>query len=931
MLAAGQADQPSRPPLEGAVAVIPFSNLSERPDHQWVGAGIAETVSSDLSRLGLPVLAQGTVSAVLTNLGRTGADAGSDADSDNAALRETLRELGVAWLVDGAVQHVGPLVRVTARVVDVRTGTVVHAARVDGTMQDLFQAQDEIAMAIAQPFAVFAPGGDAPMSSPGFTATPPLTPRPSPAPTTQSRTDVTGELVLEPPSSPRGRVGSGSGVSPVGEGPATFAIRTSEPPNIDGRLDDPVWARATHITDFVQMAPAAGTPASEETEVWIAYDDDNLYFAFYAPTETPGLCGSTGPSVTRYAATTQMAVLFDTFLDQQRAYQFQVNGYGVQADSIVNAGQTSVPSRRSVGPRSSGGTSRSSAGSSSRRSLAFGIRGDDSWNALFHTGGRRVEDGWTAEMAIPFKSLRYPSRPDGVPHRWGFQITRIIREKSESVAWAPGSLSISGQLTQMGVLDGLENLSTSRNLEFLPTVTAARIGSLDTENGTFEAGDPDADAGIGIKYGVTPNLTADLTYNPDFSQIESDRPQIATNQRFALFYPEQRPFFLEGQEIFNTATQADIVHTRAIIDPRFGEKLTGKVGSTTVGIVAANDEAPGNFDDSFDPLFGKNAQFFLGRARYDFYSESYLGVIGTNRQFDNDYNRVGGIDGRFRLGQTHSVSFLAVGSDHRDELEGELQGAIFEVEFNRRGRSLGYGITHSGISPDFRTESGFVPRVDTRLTTADVSYRWWPEAALISWGPSVRYLRNHNHEGDLDDEQIGAQVDFDFQRNLRFSGAVSRDLERFGGIDFRKTGYSFFTVISQRVASIVVSANWGDGVFFSDDPFLGKSTGGNFLLSFRPTSRLRAELTGVLPQIPRSPRGRAGVQRPDLPSAGDLSVHRPTADALHPRAQHRCQDGIEQHPADVSGQYRDGVLSGIRRSVPAGRPDRGCVLLDPPV
>ena len=211
---------------------------------------------------------------------------------------------------------------------------------------------------------------------------------------------------------------------------------------------------------------------------------------------------------------------------------------------------------------------------------------------LFDSGGTLVEDGWTAEMAIPFKSLRYPSNDT---HRWGFQIARSIRGKDETVVWAPVSRDISGFLPQMGLLDGLRGLSTSRNLEIQPTVTAIQAGSLDRSTGGFdEARQPEG--GVNLKYGVTSNLVLDFTYNPDFSQIESDRPQIEVNRRFPLFFSELRPFFLEGQEVFDVRGPVNFIHTRTIVDPRYGAKLTGKVGKATLGVLIANDEAPGKVD-----------------------------------------------------------------------------------------------------------------------------------------------------------------------------------------------------------------------------------------------------------------------------------------------------------------------------------------------
>ena len=635
----------------------------------------------------------------------------------------------------------------------------------------------------------------------------------------------------------------------IGGRPTAVAIRTSEPPTIDGRLDDAIWLDATPITEFVQTSPVEGAPATEETEVWIAYDSDTLYFAFYAHYTNPGIIRANRSERDQARGDDLMSVLFDPFLDQQRAYQFSVNGYGVPGDSIVNASGRGARSRsnaeRSSSGSSSGNRSRSSSSGSSSgasSSSGFSIRGDQSWNALFETRGGLVEDGWTAEMAIPFKSLRYPARPGDQPHRWGFQISRNIREKSESLVWSPVSRDIAGLLTQMGMLEGLTDLSTSRNLEILPTFTAVQAGSLDTTAGGFREGDALGETGVGIKYGITSNLTMDFTYNPDFSQIEADQPQVEVNQRFALFYQEQRPFFLEGQEIFAAATPLNLVHTRTIVDPRFGAKLTGKVGNTTIGVFVTDDEAPSRLADPTSPVFGRAAQSLIGRVRYDLYAESYVGAIATAREFADDYNRVGGVDGRFRLGRTHSLSFAAVGSQHQDALNGRLDGSAIEFDFMRQARNLSYGASHSSIDPDFHTETGFVPRVDIRRTDANVAYRWWPEGTLINWGPSVTYLRNFNHAGVLEDEQFRGDVNVEFVRNLRFSGGITRDLERFGEIDFRKTGYSFFGIVSGRRLSISAGANRGDGVFFGEHPFLGRSTDGNVGIFLRPTSRLRADL-----------------------------------------------------------------------------------------
>jgi len=826
--------------------VFPFENISRAPMDEWLGVGFAETISSDLRTEGYMVLDPQVVEIGPSDVSSTGA-------SNRQFRFEALRALGATWIVDGTFQRFEGLLRTTIRLVDIATGGVRYQRKIDGTLDRLFPMQDQITSELIEQLNQLV------AIDSGFTRdvqVSELAPevkkdegieRESAFPGIETdgvAAAETEQMRRNDQFLPNKRVGVS--VVELGERPVVVIGRVSESPRIDGRLDDEAWQNSTQITEFVQMAPVEGAPGSEETEVWMAYDDDNLYFAFYAHYTDPGIMRINRADRDEIRGDDRISVLFDTFLDQQRAYQFTVNGYGVQGDSVVNATGTVGSSSRRFSMGSGGSSSgRASSGMSGMNSSTFGIFGDDSWNVLFESGGRVVSDGWIAEMAIPFKSLRYPSRPDGVSHQWGFQITRIIRGKSESQSWAPVSRAVAGQLTQFGVLNGLTNLSQSRNIEILPELTGVRFGSLDTGTGAFTNFDPDGEIGIGVKYGITPNLTADFTYNPDFSQIESDQPQVEVNQRFALFYPEQRPFFLEGQDIFETSTPITLVHTRTIVDPRLGAKLTGKVGNATLGVVVADDEAPGRVDDRSDSKFGRSAQSFIGRARYDLYAESYIGGIATTREFGDEYSRVAGIDGRLRFGRTRRMSFLAVASETRNSGEGSLQGPAIEADFTSQSRNLGYSLSYSSIDPEFRTETGFVPRVDFRQTSANVSYRWWPESTLLSWGPGFTYLRLYDHAGVLQDEQVQGQTNFQFRNNISIFGTMSRTLERFNEIDFRKNGYSLFGVISGRVMSFVGGINWGDGVFYGTDPFLGRSTSGNFLFRLNATSRLRTELTGI--------------------------------------------------------------------------------------
>ncbi len=628
--------------------------------------------------------------------------------------------------------------------------------------------------------------------------------------------------------------------------PRIQIFRVNEPPVLDGKLDDAAWKGAAKITQFTQQNPREGQPATEDTEVWVAYDSRNIYLAIYAHYGDSGLMRANRGRRDQTRRDDRVSIYFDTFLDQQRAYRFSVNGYGVQGDAILNASGGG-----GGGPGGGGGGG------------GGGMHGeDDSWDALFDTAGGPVPDGWIVEIAVPFKSLRYPARSGDEAHRWGFQVVRNIEGKDEDVYWSPLSRSVQGFLTQMGVLHGMTGLSTSKNLEILPTATAAQLTALDSDTGVYSNANVDPDFGINFKYGITTNLTADFTYNPDFSQIEADRPQIQVNQRYPLFYREQRPFFLEGQEIFNT--EINLVHTRTIVDPQFGGKLTGKTRNTTFGLLVANDEAPGHVDEAIDPSYGQKAQFVIARVRQDLYAESFVGAIVADREFLDSFSRSFGVDGRFRIGQIHRFNFMISGSDYKElepfepdedtEYIGHVFGTAIQAGFNRSGRSWDYSLRYTDYSPDFHTDTGFIRRNDIRQGSVNTSYTFWPQATVISWGPRAQFERNYDYSGTLQDEQAELGFNARFARNIGMRAQMSRELERYDDIDFRKSRYSVNADANFSSAfSFGGGWDWGDGIRYVDEPFLGRSSGGRFSFTTRPTSRFEANLSLNLSRF-RDPR-----------------------------------------------------------------------------
>ena len=849
----------------GTVVVIPFTNLSGNPADNWLGVGFAETVSVDLkNQQGLSVLER--------PVGAGREFSGDVSEISSGRLANVGEQAGATWVVIGGYQRVGDRVRITVRVVEVSSRSVVHTVKLDGVLGEIFALQDEVASALsssgrftqrtsqpdrqsetsetassADPSATDGRQGEQaisgrPPAMRGEGITLPGEVRP-PRGTAGTRgvtpEDVTGRLSLGESKS-AGVVPGRTVAAGVGRGPGVIPARVTEGPVIDGQIDDAAWRDAVRITEFVQMNPLEGAPASEQTEVYLAYDNTNFYVGVYAYYSDPALIRANRVERDQTTNDDKVTVYFDPFMDQQRAYTFSVNGYGVQGDATLDL-LGSRGGRRRSGPGQRG---------SGRNTPGVIPPGDASWDALYASAGSLRADGWTAEMAIPFKSLRYPGRDGDEIHRWGFQIVRTIEGKDERVVWAPVSRGIAGFLTQMGTLDGMTNLSASRNFEFLPTVTGFRAGSLEKNSGAFVDHDFSPEAGLNVKYGITSNLTADFTFNPDFSQIESDQPQIAVNQRFPLFFSELRPFFLEGQEIFNIMAPINFVHTRTIVDPRVGAKITGKVGRSTLGILVGDDEAPGKREDVSDPAFGETAQFLIGRYRYDLYGASYVGGLVTDREFMGGYNRVAATDIRLRLGNTNTLDSVVARSVTRDEDGVERSGGALGSLFRHNDRNLSLTAFQWHIGPDFRNQSGFVRRTDEQRGGLNIAYRWWPENWIVNWGPRVSYSRNYDFSGTLQDEAAGGGFDFTFARSISAGLGTERNMERFGGIDFWKSIHATsFTVNSSRRISLEGNFEWGNGIFFSTAPFLGRSSGGRILSSIRPFSRLQTDVSVDFSQL----------------------------------------------------------------------------------
>ena len=520
--------------------------------------------------------------------------------------------------------------------------------------------------------------------------------------------------------------------------------------DIDGRLDEVVWQEAALLEGFTQFSPIEGASASQGTQVLVFVDRDAIYFAVHAHADDPSAIRATLTERDSYTFSDDyVRLILDTFDDQRRAYVFTVNPLGVQHDGLWNE---------------TGGTASSRGG--------WGPPIDDNPDFLWDSEGRITDEGYQVEVRIPFKSLRFP---DSEEQAWGLQVERNIQRTGFQSSWAPITQNVANRLSQMGRLTGLTNLDRGVLLELNPVLTGTQIGEYDAGRDGLLREDPRVDFGLNVTYGVASNLGLDATYNPDFSQVEADAGQIQVNERFALFFPEKRPFFLEGTEIFGMAKQ--LVYTRTIANPIGGAKLTGKVGSLSVGYLGAVDE-------SFD-VGGPKTVVNLLRIRQDVTASSTLGAIYTDRTVSTrEFNRVAGADARLEIDGRYTLTLMGAASfTNTPALAEAATGTLVHTKFERAGRSFTFNAELEDTDRDFNASSGFFQRIGDTQIRSRVEYTWFgsPGGLLEQLGPSLDFTGYWDHDdfwaGDgLEEGQVQLGWNSRFRGNLWFSGNVMRSM-----------------------------------------------------------------------------------------------------------------------------------------------------------
>ena len=602
--------------------------------------------------------------------------------------------------------------------------------------------------------------------------------------------------------------------------------RVSRPPRLsdfDSMKDEDMSLGMERVEGFVQRFPDDGQPVSERTVVYVGYDSAFLYVAFLCYDSAADRIGA--HLLARDAFPNDedtVAVHLDTFTDLKHAYGFQVNAYGVQTDGIYTEGQG----------------------------------WDLSWDTVWHSDARRTDKGFTVLFRIPFKSLRFPASD---AQRWGIFFYRGIARKNEEVFWPECSTRVAARFRQAAIAEGITGVSPGRNLQTIPYAASRSFRTLDAgaaSSGSFVSKNADTSIGLDAKAVVHDSVVLDVTANPDFSQVESDQPQITVNRPFEVFFPEKRPFFLENATYFSTPVQ--LLFTRRIADPTIGARATGRAGRYAMGAMVIDDRGM-----STDGYGGGRARIGVGRVIRDVGRESFVGAFVSDRNDAMTTNRVGAVDGRVRLG----ANWFAVGQavvTATQQSGTSASGSGLSASLIGAGRRFNYQLAYNDLSPDFRADTGFIPRVDFRAVDQTYSFRARPSGgALKAWGPDVVINRTWDYAGRPLDWAVTPRLDFQWPRTtiVDVYYTAARQTLRPGEVSTVTTwtgadvGRSGATLTSSMFPRVV-----GSGTFFAGKapnitpasgvlPMTGRVVDATATLTVRVTSSLMVDVSYLLDRL----------------------------------------------------------------------------------
>ncbi|MFN0178585.1 MAG: DUF5916 domain-containing protein [Gemmatimonadales bacterium] len=629
---------------------------------------------------------------------------------------------------------------------------------------------------------------------------------------------------------------------------ATGGLRVTPPRieatiEVDGVLDEPAWSRAARLTDFSQFSPSDGRPAEDPTEVLVWYSPTAIHFAARARAPAGTVRANLADRDQGIQNDDYIEIHLGTFDDGRQAFVFAVNPLGIQADGALSEGST----RRTA---YSQGTERGGREAP-----------DLSPDYLFHSKGRLTDEGYDVEVRIPFRALRYQSaeRQD-----WSLQIVRRVAATGREDTWAPASRTATSFIRQSGALVGLEGLRRGRVLEVTPILSSTVDGAPAGVGWGYDGGRPEP--GGNVKWVLSNDLTFNGTVNPDFSQVESDAGRLTPDPRRAVFFPEKRPFFLDGLEYFTTPSQ--VIYTRRIADPIGAAKVTGRIAGAGFGYLSAIDGRSTSISGLRRPVYN------VLRVQRTIGGRSQLGVAYTDRIEGGDYNRVGQVDGRLGFGPLTSVSFYGAASRTRTGAS-VVSAPMAYAEFRHAGRRFGLTATVNAVSDRFTAGSGFISEPDIAQGSVTPSVTLYGRrGALIErfagsvyadllWAyPDFRSGRPARDRRIMPRANLTLRGGWDigltaFRFSYGYDGRLFRDyaieVPTTGGLDTIPYPRAqrllplagSVTLSSPEMAGVLLDVYlaFGEDVNYAEwslaDIWLGR-----FSLGYRPTPRLRAE--GVL-------------------------------------------------------------------------------------
>jgi len=615
--------------------------------------------------------------------------------------------------------------------------------------------------------------------------------------------------------------------------PTIHATPTRGGIRIDGELNDEGWKDAAVADGFSEVRPGDQTEPPVKSEAWITFDDANLYVALIAYDD---------PEQVRVHVTDRdnifsddyFGVMLDTYGDQSWGYELFVNPLGIQGDlRMVSGGDE-----------------------------------DGSFDIIWHSKGRLTETGYQVEIAIPFASLRFPDREE---HTWRINFWRDRqRDVRRQIAWAARDRDNPCFMCDWGTLTGLRGIRPGRNLEAIASVIGSQAGSLADRgdpHSAFENDPVTGDGELNLKYGINSTTTAELAVNPDYSQIESDAGRIDVNTTFALFFPERRPFFQEGSNLYGTWINA--IYTRSINDPELVVKMAGQTGKTQYLYLAARDDASPVIiphEQSSDFLLLDNSISNIARVRRALHEDSFVGALVTDRRLEGGGSgtvlsgdamirvlRNYRIEMQFATSRTREPNDPTLTEDldpttfdhdrHTVAFDGEsFWGNAYYVSLERGARTWNFDFDWWDYDPNFRTDNGFTTQNDYRQASGWSGLHFRPNKAwLVEWEPSLGIGRVWNHDNRYKDEWLRPQVWFNTKGQTGFGTQYLVSRERFGTEVFPGIRVWSFWLDTQPTALLGggLSFNTGRGIYRDfDAPELAQQENRSVYLNLKPSSRV---------------------------------------------------------------------------------------------